>query len=168
MGPLIPDDLIELLADMRGQIHPASKRRWSLRELAAFATEKCGYEVGRGAVQRATAPVRAERAAFAREAAREQIATSLPAQLDTLDEMLTKVSEDFVNAADADDRAAALDAYHKGLALKLRYSGVGERVEMEGAVDITSDGKPIAAMTTDELKAHIAGLRARVEEPDPG
>lgn len=163
----IPDATIELLAALYSEANPATGKRWTLRELGAHATKLLGREVTRQSVERAIYPVRAEWARAAREVTRERIALHLSEQVSTLDTMLMKTAEDFASADGAKERAAALDTYHKGLALKLRYSGVGEAIELSGALDVTSDGKPIAAMTTDELRAHIATLRARVE-PEPG
>ena len=144
MRSSLPDDLVELLAEMYGEVNPATGKRWTTGQLATFAAQRLGRPVTRPVVDRAIAPLRAEWARVAREVARERIGAKLPAQLDALDDMIAKVQHDFVEAATAKERAAALDAYHKGLTLKLRYSGVGESVDVSGAVDVTSDGQRLA------------------------
>jgi hypothetical protein len=164
----LPEELIEILAGAYGTLNTNTNRRWTLRELAEFSTQQLGRAVSKSMVERAINPIRAERARDAREIARACITAQLPAQLETLDTMLAAIAGDFTTAEDADKRSAALDAFNKALTLKMRYSGVGERLEMGGGLDLTSDGKPIAAMTTDELTAHIAGLRARIEGRDEG
>ena len=138
MASTLPDDLIELLAETYGEVNPATGKRWTLRQLAGLATTKLGRPVTRPVVERAIAPVRAEWARVAREVARERIGTKLPAQLDALDDMIEAEKLDFIEAESAKERAAALEAYHRGLALKLRYSGIGEVVELSG--DVTIDG----------------------------
>lgn len=175
MASTLPDDLIELLAESYSEINPATKKRWTLRELAAFATQHLGRPVTRPVVERAIYPVRAEWAKVAREVARERIGAKLPAQIDALDDMIEKVGRDFSEAATPGHRAAALDAYHKGLTLKLRYSGIGESVELSGG--LTLDGALTVTDARSQLAAQLAraapgalaaGAATGAGEPEPG
>lgn len=151
----LPDELIDLLAEMYGEVNPATKKRWTLRQLAVFASEKAGRRIERPVVERAIKPVRAERAQMAREVARERIARELPAQLDTLDTMIGALATDFTDAKTPAARRDALDAYQKGLALKLRYSGVGEAIELSG--DLSTD----ATLTVTDARSQLAAQLAR-------
>lgn len=151
----LSDELIDQLAEMYGEINPATTRRWTLRQLAAWATEKIGRRVERQAIERAIKPVRAERAQIAREVARERIARELPQQLDVLDTMITSLAADFTAAGTPAARRDALDAYQKGLALKLRYSGVGEAIELSG--DLATD----ATVTVTDARSQLAAQLAR-------
>lgn len=153
--PSLTDDLIETLATMRGEINPATQRRWTLIELAAWATAKTGAEVGRMTVCRLTAPVRAERARIVREATRERITARLVEQVDALDTMVTAIADDFTAAPTPAARREAFDAFQKGLALKLRYSGVGEAIEVSG--DLTTD----ATLTVVDARSQLAAQLAR-------
>lgn len=155
MASTLPDDLIELLAETYGTINPATKQRWKLRELADFASQQLGRPVTRPVVERAIYPVRAEWARVAREVTREHIGAKLSAQVDALDDMIEAVGRDFSEAATPGHRAAALDAYQKGLALKLRYSGVGEVVDVSGG--LTLDG----TLTVTDARSQLAAQLAR-------
>jgi hypothetical protein len=137
----IPDDVIDHLVALYGAHNPKTGRRTTIRDLTGIATEMCGRSISRSMVERVINPIRAERAQIAREVARERITETLPKQLDALDDMLTKVALDFTSAEDPEGRSKALDSYHKGLALKMRFSGVGESVDVSGAVDLTSEGQ---------------------------
>jgi len=171
----LPDDLVELLAESYGTVNPATKQRWKLRELAGFASQQLGRTVTRQVVERAIAPVRAEWARVAREVTRERIGNRLPAQVDALDDMIDQVGRDFSEANTPGHRAAALDAYQKGLALKLRFSGVGEHLEVSGAVQ--SDGTLTLTDARTQLAAQLAraaagalpaGAGDGAGEPQPG
>lgn len=171
----LPDDLVWLLAETYGETNPATQKRWTLQQLAAFASERIGRPVTRPVVERAIAPLRAEWARMAAEVARERIGQKLPAQLEKFDDMLTKVGNDFAGSKTAGARAAALDAYRKGLLLKLRFSGIGERVEVDG--DLNVDGTVTLADARSQLAARLAGAAygavasgasGRSGEPDAG
>ena len=151
----LPDELVWLLAETYGEINEATKKRWTGRELAALASERMGREVTRPVVERAIAPLRAEWARIARDVARDRIGRKLPAQLDALDDMLTKVGNDFTEATTPGARAGALDTYRKGLLLKLRFSGVGERVEVDGNLNV--DGNLTLTDARAQLAARLAG-----------
>jgi hypothetical protein len=155
MASTLPDDLIELLAESYSEINPATKKRWTLRELAAFASQQLGREVTRPVVERAIYPVRAEWAKVAREVARERIGAKLPAQLDALDDMIEAMKRDFIEAGTAGHRAAALDAYRKTLTVKLRFSGVGEHLEVSGGLAL--DG----SLTVTDARSQLAAQLAR-------
>ena len=157
--PSLTDDLIETLADMRGQINPATGKRWTLRELAVWASAKVGREVGRMTIYRQTAPVRAERAQVAREVTRERITARLDDQVGVLDTMVTALADDFARADTPAARREAFEAYQRGLALKLRYSGVGE------AIEFTAD--PDAALTVNDARAQLAAQLARAAAVAP-
>lgn len=153
--PSLPDELVALLAEMYGEANPATGKRWTLRELAAFcALPPWSITTCHTTVRRTMAPLRAERARDAREIARERIARALPQQLDALDTMIEALADDFGAAKTPTARAAALDAYQKGLALKLRYSGVGE------AIDVTADLSD-AALTVVDARSQLAAQLAR-------
>lgn len=51
MASTLPDDLIELLAEMYGEANPATNRRWNTRDLAKFCAQPpWNITITRGAV----------------------------------------------------------------------------------------------------------------------
>lgn len=172
----LPDALVELLAESYGEMNPATKRRWTLRELAAVANQQTGRtDIAHTTVAAAIGPLRAEWARIARDVARERIGQKLPAQLDALDDMLSKVERDFSEAGTPRQRAESVDTYRKGLLLKLRFSGVGERMEVDAQVNV--DGTLAVSDARSALAAQLAraapgavadGAGAGDREPFPG
>lgn len=140
----LPDELVALLAEMYGEANPATNRRWSTRDLAAFCAQppwsiKTTHQV----VGRSIKPLRDLRAALTQDLLRERIATTLPAQIETLDALITKVAAHAANASPMVQRKG-LDSVVKALNVKLRYSGVAAALDLSGTMDITSDGQRMA------------------------
>lgn len=150
----IPEHLIDLAAEMYGDRNPKTGRRWTFRDLAAWLREQHGLEVSRECVRRAVKPVRAERAELRREVLRERIAKTLPDQLDTLDDLLVKLAAD-ARKAKPSARLDVVDVFRKALETKLRFSGVGERVESEAEVHVD------AAISVTDARAALAEGLAR-------
>lgn len=152
----IPDDLVEQLADLRGEVNPKTSRRWTYADLSAFLAEKFSITASREAVRRAVSPVLAERRGIAREAMREQMLTTLPKQAETLDSLMAKVGADALKAKPA-ARAALADTYRKMLETKLRFGGIGERLEVDAGMN--ADGTVAVAIidARSQLAARLAG-----------
>ncbi len=157
----LPDALVQQLAELYGETHPKTKRRWTLRQLAEFASKELDREVTHPVVERAIKPLREEWAKTAIDVARQRIGAKLPAQLDALDDMLTRVQRDFTRAKSPAQRADALDTYRKGVLLKLRYSGVGERMEVDA--NVTLD----ATVTVHDARSALAARLARAAPVAP-
>ncbi len=163
----IPEHLIDLAAEMYGDRNPKTGRRWTFRDLAAWLREQHGLEVSRECVRRAVKPVRAERAELRREVLRERIAKTLPDQLDTLDDLLVKLAAD-ARKAKPSARLDVVDVFRKALETKLRFSGVGERVETEAEVHV--DAAVSVTDARDELAESLAreaagAARSRAARP---
>lgn len=163
----IPDDLVEQLADLRGEVNPKTSRRWTYADLSALLAESFNITASREAVRRAVSPVLAERRGIAREAMREQMLTTLPKQAETLDSLMAKVGADALKAKPS-ARAALADTYRKMLETKLRFGGIGERLEIDA--DITADGTVAVTVrdARDELAARLARLPGAAPRDEPG
>lgn len=130
MASTLPDDLVELLAEMYGEANPATNRRWNTRDLAAFcALPPWGITTTHAAVQRAIKPLRELRAELTREVLKERINATLPTQLESLDQLIAKVAANAAGASPMVQRKG-LDTITKALAMKLRFSGVTDTVDV--------------------------------------
>lgn len=140
-NPKIPPALLPELFDLSQSLHPGTKRVWSDHQIAAHLKSAHGIEVSHDAVTRALNPLRAIARAATADAIRSKIVDRIPDQIEALDGLMDKVR------AIASPRSgkkpptpsqvlAALDEYRKGLETKLRFSGVGEKVEMTADVAV--------------------------------
>jgi hypothetical protein len=136
----LPDALIEMLVEMHGESNAATGKRWTLRELAAWASAELGHEVTHMVVHRAVRPVLDERAVMLRDALRVKIGEKIAGQVDTLDDLMTKVANDALTATPM-ARRKGLDVFRKALDSKLRVSGVGDG----GKVTLSGDADGLAA-----------------------
>lgn len=127
----LPEELIERLAEMYCDTNPATGRRWTLRELAVVASQHLpeGTDVSRMSVQRAIKPLLEERAAITREALRAKITERVGSQIDSLDDLITKVAANAMNATPMVQRKG-LDSLAKAIGMKLRHSGVDANPEV--------------------------------------
>jgi hypothetical protein len=163
----IPEHLVDLAAEMFGDRNPRTGRRWTYRDLAAWLHAEHGLDVSRECVRRAVKPVRAERAELRREILRDRIGATLSDQLDTLDALLVKLAKDAQKAKPM-QRVDLVDVYRKALETKLRFSGVGERVEAEAEVHV--DAAVSVTDARDELAESLAreaagAARSRAARP---
>ena len=169
----LPDDLVEHLSELYGTLHPKTGKRWTLRELAAVASQRFpeGVQVSHMAVQRALRPVLAERAQIAREVLRAKITERINLQIDTLDDLLVKIAADaFAEDVSAYQRSISVDTYRKALESKLRFGGVGERMEVEADVhvDATVHVTDARAELAEALAREAAGPARRSAPGGPG
>lgn len=150
----LPTDVIDRLLELHGTTHPKTGQRWTSRQLAEVAAS-LGHPVTHMVVLRALRPALNERAQIAREVLRAKITERITAQVDTLDDLLTKVAAD-ATAQDvsAYQRAISTDTYRKALESKLRFGGVGERMEVEG--EVTVDATVTVTDARDELAESFA------------
>lgn len=131
----IPESLQEQLAELYGEHDAKLARRRTYRDLAAWLREAHGIETSHQAVRRVVDPLRRERAELRRDALRERLTAQLAAQVDTLDDLMTKVAALTATGPKGKRPSAgsvlkALDEFRKGLDTKLRFAGVGERHEV--------------------------------------
>lgn len=143
----IPESLHETLFELYGEHDAKLARRRTYRDLATWLRETHGIETSHKAVRRVVDPLRLERAELRRDALRERITAQLASQVDTLDDLMVKVAA-LTSPGPRGKKPSttavlkALDEFRKGLDTKLRFAGVGERVEH--GVDVDSDGAPVA------------------------
>ena len=135
----LPDTIVELLVEMHGEENPATRKRWTLRELAAWTSAQIGRDVTHMVVHRAIRPILDERAAMLRDALRVKIGEKISGQVDTLDDLMTKVANDALTATPM-ARRKGLDVFRKALDSKLRVSGVAD-----GKVTLSGDADGLAA-----------------------
>ena len=143
--PKIPEALHDTLFAMYGDLDPATSRRRTYRDLAAWLESAHGIKVSHMAVRSVVDPLRRQRDELRRDVIRERLVAQLGPQLDDLDELMVKVKALTLNGPKGKKASAsvvldALDGYRKAVETKLKFAGVGERTELGGEVDVTSDG----------------------------
>ena len=139
--PKIPPALLPELFDLSQSLHPGTKRVWSDHQIAAHLKSAHGIEVSHDAVTRALNPLRAVARAATADAIRSKIVDRIPDQIEALDGLMDKVRaiaspKPGKKPPTPGQVMAALDEFRKGLETKLRFSGVGEKVEMSADVAV--------------------------------
>lgn len=130
---IISDELVEQLADLREQVHPDAKRRWTFRQLSEWLRETAGVEASREAVRRAVSPVLAERRAAAREVLQAKLSERLDTQVGDLDALMRAARALVLTPSgkrrkglDAEVVLDTLDGYRKAVETKLKAVGAGK------------------------------------------
>lgn len=90
---VIPEALEETLLEMSGAINPDTKRRWELRELAAWLKTEHDITASHMAVWRCLSKLRRARAALTREILRERLLDTLAFDWENLDALATTIIE---------------------------------------------------------------------------
>ena len=90
---VIPEALEETLLEMSGALNPDTKRRWELRELAAWLKSAHGLTVSHMAVWRCLSKLRRARAALTREVLRERLLDTLEFDWENLDALAATIIE---------------------------------------------------------------------------
>ncbi len=143
----IPPALLPELFDLSQSLHPATKRTWSDHQLATWLKTEHDIECSHDAVRKALLPLRQIARAATADAVRSKILERIPDQIEALDGLMDKVRalvapKPGKKAASANTVLAALDEFRKGLDTKLKFSGIGEKLNVDA--DLKSDG---AALT---------------------
>ena len=157
-GSKIPPAVVAELFDLSQSLHPATKRVWNDHQLAAHLKSAHGIEVSHDAVTRALNPLRQVARAALADVVRSKILARIPDQIEALDDLMDKVRAITTPAAGKKPPSPgvvmnALDEFRKGLETKLRFSGVGEKVEMQADVAVEEVPRGDAR---DELAAVLA------------
>lgn len=152
----IPESLHGQLTDLYGEIDPRTKKRRGYRELAAWLKAVADIEVSREAVRYVVEPLRREREEIRRNALRDRIAEELPAQVDALDKLLERLKRDVERGKTTRARARSFNAFRSGVDTKLRFAGIGERVEIDAHI-----GGDIQ-VTTHDARSAVAQSLARL------
>lgn len=137
----IPPALLPELFDLSQSLHPGTKRVWNDHQIAAWLKATHGIEVSHDAVTRALNPLRAIARAATADAIRSKIVDRIPDQIEALDGLMDKVRaiaspKPGKKPPTPGQVLSALDEFRKGLETKLRFSGVGEKVEMTADVAV--------------------------------
>jgi hypothetical protein len=171
----LPAAVEEDLLTRAGEINPATNRRWTTRELSAWLLSEHKHRLSHTAVAMILRRAREERQAAVADAIRAQVCDTLGQQLTDLDGLLAFYlqeahatppapskddSEATKQAIKAFDPTRYARVFIQGLAMKLRFSGLGERIEI---VDETPE-RPESPR--DELARRIAELTARRRQGD--
>lgn len=158
-GSKIPPAVLDEVFDLSQTLHPATKRVWSHHQLAVHLRERHGIECSHDAVRRALEPMQRIARAAAGDAIRSKILGRMADHLDALDGLIDKavaltVAKPGKKAPSANVVLGVLDEVRKALETKLRFSGVGERVEMQA--DVTVEEVP-----RDDARDELAAVLAR-------
>lgn len=158
----IPESLHGRLCDLYGEIDPSTKKRRGYRELSAWLWSKHRIEASHEAVRIVVGPLRQERAEIRRNALRDALSAALPTQVAGLDKLIEKIKRDAENAKTTKARARAVNTYRAVVDTKLRYVGVGERIDHEHHHD--SD----VQVTVNDARAALSeGLAKLAPSADP-
>lgn len=154
----IPPSLLPELFDLSQSLHPGTKRVWSDHQIAAWLKSQHGIECAHDAVTRALHPLRQTARAATADVIRSKIVDRIPDQIEALDDLMDKVRaivspKPGKKPPTPGQVLSALDEFRKGLETKLRFSGVGEKVEMQADVAIEEVPRGDAR---DELAAVLA------------
>lgn len=142
----IPEALEPELLRLAGELNPATSRRYTTRELAAWLKTTHGVECSHMAVVRCLRAQRAEIATELRELLREQLLSSMAAEWEALDGLSAEVLEDAAEHRKekrTKEFLGCVAELRKIAATRARVAGV-ERIEVSGEVDLTTGGKPFS------------------------
>lgn len=166
-GSKIPPSLLAELFDLSQSLHPATKRTWNDHQLAAWLKSEHDIQCSHDAVRNALLPLRQMARAATADAIRSRILERIPDQIEALDGLMDKVRalstpKPGKKAPSPNTVLAALDEFRKGLETKLRFSGVGEKIEMQADVAVEEVPRGDAR---DELAAVLAREAAAAARP---
>ena len=176
----IPAEVEEALLTLAGELNPATRRRWTTRELSAWLQTTHAIRLSHAGVGAILRRARDERQAAVADAIRAQVCDNLTRQLQDLDALLAfylqearatdpETDDPPEGRAPSESRKQTFDptryarVFIQGLGMKLRFSGLGERLE------VVADIPDRPESHRDELARRIAELNARQRESeDPG
>lgn len=164
LSHVIPPALHAETLRMREQIDPATGEIYTYRAIAAWLAREHGIECSHMSVIRLEGRVHKRGEALAVQALRAELRDVVGPLIERVSDATEKLSTLCEKETRTDRLASGLRALTASLDTFAKLGGVAAPM----AVDVTSDGKPIAAMSTDELVAHVAALRARIEGPQQG
>lgn len=162
----IPPTLLPELFDLSQSLHHDTKRVWNDHQLAAWLKSQHGIECSHDSVRKALLPLRQVARAAIADAIRAKIVERIPDQIEALDGLMDKVRALTSPARGKKPPSPAqllgvLDEYRKGLETKLRFSGVGEKVEMQADVTVEEVARDDARDELAEALAREAAGAAR-------
>mgnify|MGYP000846846134 FL=1 len=132
----IPPALHGALFDRSQSINPATGRKTTDAELAAWLLEQHGLDVSRESVSRCLGPLRRAARESLLERVRASAAEKIPEQFAQLDELMDKAYRDGLDAKTTKARARAADTFRKALETKVRsIAGDDARVTISGGSD---------------------------------
>lgn len=163
----IPPTLLPELFDLSQSLHPGTKRVWNDHQIAEYLSKHHGIECSHDSVRKALMPLRQTARAALADAVRSKIIDRIPDQIEALDDLMDKVRaiatpKPGKKPASPAQLLGALDEFRKGLETKLRFSGVGEKVEMQADVAVEEVSRGDAR---DELAAVLAREAAAAARP---
>lgn len=159
----IPDDLAQIALEMSGQTHHLTQRRWTSAQLSDWLRDSHGITVDPRTVSNLLRTLRAEALAPAQDAARAVLLERLAPQLTKLDDLIEKMANDAATTEKITDRVAMVEMVRRTVETKLRFSGVGEKVEHGGEVNINATHD-----VTDARRALATALAGEDEGADAG
>lgn len=144
---VIPEALEDALLEMSGSLNPTTSRRYTTRELSVWLRERHEVEASHTAVGRVLRRLRAEQTETRREVIRARLHEGLGRQLQVVDDVFDKLFGNFTatrkRPLSTGAQVELSEELRKITELKLRFSGIGEKVEHSGEVDMTTGGKAL-------------------------
>ena len=136
----IPEALEPELQARAGQLNPATRRRWTTRELAVWLREEHGIEVDHTTVGRTLRRLRAEAAATRQAAARDALTKALRTSLRRLRDYERRLADKVPEGAKAGQLASTMELQRRVVDTLAKH-GLGEKLTLDA--DVTSDGQPL-------------------------
>jgi hypothetical protein len=153
----IPSALHGALYDLSSSINPATARKWTDTELAAWLFEAHGLSVSRESVSRCLGPLRKAAREALLERVRASAAEKIPEQFAKLDELMEVAAKDGLSSKASRTRVRAIDAYRKALETKVRsIAGDDAKVTISGGADSLASFLGSAFGDDDEEEAGAA------------
>lgn len=160
----IPETVADLMLELSGEVHPATQKRWTSAQLAAWLKTEHGITVDPRTVSNLLHTLRTQAALALQDGVRHVILDRLAPQLNALDDLTDALAADASQSTKLSERVTALEAVRRVIETKLKFSGVGERVTMD--TDASEGGSMTA--TTKALHDRIGAIASRARRASAG
>lgn len=156
---IIPASLHTEVMRLRSQTNPDTGAPWSSREVSRWLLDTHGVKASRMAVIRLEAALTKKGEALIAQALREEMRD----EVGPMKTRLVKASRHLAAAVACEEDTSKIAAGVRALTGVVDAFAKLGGIAAPMAVDLQSNGKPIATLTDDQLVARIAELKARVE-----
>lgn len=156
---IIPASLHAEVMRLRSQTNPDTGSPWSSREVSRWLLETHGLKASRMAVVRLEAALTKKGDALIAQALRDEMRDEVGPMKIRLVKSARHLAAAIACEEDTSKIAAGVRALTGVVDAFSKLGGIAAPM----AVDLMSQGKPIATLTDDQLVARIAELKARVE-----
>ena len=155
----IPSSLHAEVMRLRSEMNPDTGAPWTSRETSRWLLDTHGVKASRMAVTRLEAALTKKGAALIAQALRDEMRDEVGPMKAKLVKASRKLALAIESEEDTGKIATGVRALTGVVDAFAKLGGIAAPI----ALDLVSQGKPIATLTDDQLVARIAELKARVE-----